>query len=507
MFRFPSILSIAFLAAFLPGSARADILGSAESFAILASSTVTNTGPSILSGNLGVWPGTAISGFPPGVVVNGTIHSADAVAMQAQNDANTGYNTLAGLAPNQNLTGQDLGGLTLPAGVYFFASSAQLTGTLTLDTQGDPNALFVFQIGSTLTTASNSNVITINGPDECHVYWQIGSSATLGTGTTFLGNIVAQASVTMTTGSMITSGRAIALNGAVTLDDVDVTARCTCILGPMDMDCNANGVPDACDIADDTSRDCNANGIPDECDIATGTSRDCNLNGIPDECDPAGAFPSFTTCEPTPTGSVGSTLTFQICAVSGSSGSPITMTLFNTLPIGATLTPPLPATGTSICTTFQWTPTAGQMGAPILEFFVTDANGCTADCKMRILVNSTLLLFGPAQGVSQIPMFGQVFDTQLTSVRRAFPVSTTNGPAPLFSATTATYFVQVVSHGPPQFSQSSYRWSHAVRFTKDMVGLTILTQDFGTANGIDLDVEAFTDANGLRRVRFPFSFP
>ena len=124
----------------------------------------------------------------------------------------------AGLAPTQNLTGQNLGGLTLTPGVYSFSSSAQLTGTLTLDAQGDPNALFVFQIGSTLTTASNSSVVFINGGQGNNTFWQVGSSATLGTGTAFTGNILALASITLTTGANIRCGRALARNGAVTQD-------------------------------------------------------------------------------------------------------------------------------------------------------------------------------------------------------------------------------------------------------------------------------------------------
>lgn len=194
-------------------------LGTASSFAVLGGSTVTNTGATVISGNLGVYPGTAITGFPPGIV-NGTIHATDAVAQQAQVDALTAYNALAGSGPiTQTLTGQDLGGLTLTPGVYFFSSSAGLTGTLTLDAEGNPDSLFIFQIGSALTTASNSSVVMINGADCCNVYWQIGSSATLGTATEFQGTIIADQSITLNTGANIISGRALALNGAVTLDD------------------------------------------------------------------------------------------------------------------------------------------------------------------------------------------------------------------------------------------------------------------------------------------------
>lgn len=209
----------------ISGQAIGANLGSAQNFTVLGGSTVTNTGPSVITGDLGVWPGTAVTGFPPGIV-NGTVHAGNAVAQQAQSDVTTAYNMLAGLAPTQNLTGTDLGGLTLTPGVYFFASSAFLTGTLTLDARGNPDALFVFQTGSTLITASGSSVVTLNGADPCDVYWQVGSSATLGTDTSFQGNILAQASITLNTGASLGDGRALARDGAVTLDSNAATGAC-----------------------------------------------------------------------------------------------------------------------------------------------------------------------------------------------------------------------------------------------------------------------------------------
>jgi hypothetical protein len=207
-----------------PASAQtAPSLGSAQSFAVLGASTVTNTGSSIITGDLGVSPGTAVTGFPPGLVVSGTIHAADAAASAAQTAVASAYTSLASQACTQDLTGQDLGGKTLTAGVYCFSSSAQLTGTLTLNAQGNASAVFIFKMGSTLTTASGSSVLLINGGAPCNVFWQVGSSATIGTTTSFAGNILALASITVTTGASVT-GRALALTGAVTLDTNAVIA-------------------------------------------------------------------------------------------------------------------------------------------------------------------------------------------------------------------------------------------------------------------------------------------
>jgi type VI secretion system secreted protein VgrG len=198
-------------------------LNSDTNFAILAGSTVTSTGAtSVTGGNVGVSPGSAVTGFPPGTVTPPfTIQTANGVTLQAQNDLTTAFNTAAGLARTQNLTGQDLGNMTLTPGVYFFSSSAELTGTLTLNDEGNSDAQFVFQIGSTLTTASGSSVVTINGGTApgIDVFWQIGSSATLGTGTAFEGNILADASITLDTGATVLDGRLLAENGAVTLED------------------------------------------------------------------------------------------------------------------------------------------------------------------------------------------------------------------------------------------------------------------------------------------------
>jgi type VI secretion system secreted protein VgrG len=229
--KFLILFTVAALAALLaPPLASAGILLSAESFGVLAGSTVTNTGNTKITGDLGVYPGSAITGFPPGSVSGGTIHGPDGVSLQAQKDVTTAYNSLANMPVSSNLTGQDLGGLTLTSGVYHYNSSAQLTGTLTLDAQGNNNAFWVFQIESALTAASSSAVNVINrgsndGRDD-GIFWQVGSSATLGTGTTFEGNILALTSITMNTNATIPNGRAFARNGAVTLDTNIISILC-----------------------------------------------------------------------------------------------------------------------------------------------------------------------------------------------------------------------------------------------------------------------------------------
>jgi len=213
--KYLSILSLVIIGAFYGVSPVFAIsLGSAENFAVLGATTVTNTGLTDITGDLGVSPGTAITGFPPGVL-HGSEQQADTIAALAQADALSAYNLITGLPSTLTLTG-DLGGRTLSPGVYDFSSAAQLTGILTLDFTGNLADQIIFRIGSALTTASNSSVNVINGSTD-NVFWQIGSSATLGTGTQFKGNILADQSITLTTGALL-DGRALALNGAVTMD-------------------------------------------------------------------------------------------------------------------------------------------------------------------------------------------------------------------------------------------------------------------------------------------------
>ncbi len=196
-------------------------LGTAASYSVLGGQTVTNTGPTTLSADLGVSPGSAITGFPPGTL-GGATHAGDATAAKAQSDLVIAYDDAAGRAPTASVAG-DLVGKTLTAGVYKSTGPLALGGTLTLDAQGNPDAVFIFQVASTLITASSSKVAVINGAQACHVFWQVGSSATLGTTSTFVGTIMALTSISV--------GRALARNGAVTLDN-DTFTPATCASTP-----------------------------------------------------------------------------------------------------------------------------------------------------------------------------------------------------------------------------------------------------------------------------------
>ena len=205
-------------------------LGAAANFAVLAGSTVTNTGLTVVTGDLGLSPGTAVTGFPPGVVT-GRIHAADNVAAQAKIDLDVAYNDAAS-RPATATVPVELGGTSKTPGVYDSpAGTFGITGTLTLDAQGDPNAVFIFKAASTLITASASNVILINGARSADVFWLVGSSATLGTHSVLRGNILALASITVTTGVQV-DGRTLARTAAVTLD-TNMIARPTTVQLPV----------------------------------------------------------------------------------------------------------------------------------------------------------------------------------------------------------------------------------------------------------------------------------
>ena len=242
--------AVAILCATVPGLAvSVPVLGSNVDFAVLGASTVTNTGSSTLIGsastnaNLGLYPGTSITGLGPGAdqitIVNGVVHQTDAVAQLAQADLTKAYTALSLLAPTANLTGQDLGNYNtgnlgaLAPGVYQFDTSVGITGTLELDAQNMDGAYWVFQIGSTLTTAANNSVVNLinanvsgNNGADVGVFWVVGSSATLGTSTTLQGNILALTSITMNNSAQILNGRALARNGAVTMDTNTIMDFC-----------------------------------------------------------------------------------------------------------------------------------------------------------------------------------------------------------------------------------------------------------------------------------------
>lgn len=212
-------------------------LGTAANFAVLGASTVTNTGVSFINGHVGVSPGTAYVDNGSATITGTLYTGSDSVAVQAQADVLVAWNDMVGETCTRNLTGVDLGTVTLLPGVSCFDSSAQLTGTLTLDAQNDPNAVFIIKIGSTLTTASASKMVLINGASNCNVFFQVGSSATIGTTSDLRGNIIANDSITMNTGATI-RGRLIALNAAVTLDTNRVIR---CDLAPSSASVNIGG--------------------------------------------------------------------------------------------------------------------------------------------------------------------------------------------------------------------------------------------------------------------------
>ena len=197
-------------------------LGAASQFAALGASTVTCANSSNVNGAVGVSPGIALTGFGAGCTVTGATHPGDALAEQAHADLFSAYDALRAADCEHDLTGQDLGGQRLAPGVYCFDTTAGLTGALTLDGGGDSQAVWIFQVGSAMTTATSSSVSMAGSGRANNVFWQVGSSATIATGTAFAGNLLALASITLVSGAQL-NGRALALNAAVTLDHNDVS--------------------------------------------------------------------------------------------------------------------------------------------------------------------------------------------------------------------------------------------------------------------------------------------
>ena len=276
-------------------------LGTAGSFAVLAGSGITNTGPTTVNGDLGTFPITTVTDLGS-MSVTGTNHAGDGVTQQAKTDLVTAYNNAAGQGPTSPIVA-DLGGQTLTPGVYNSGSTIGLTGALTLDAGGNPNAVFVFQAGSGLTTASASQVNLTNGAQSCNVFWQIGSSAALGTGSSFRGTIIALTSITVATGATI-DGRVLARNGTVTLDTNTIT-RPTCAPQPPNPDrqiyCDPSGKAYDLISGEDKLPPYNTLGlVPAYVDPVTG-SKSCNFPAAttPTPTTPTTTTPTTTT--PTPT--------------------------------------------------------------------------------------------------------------------------------------------------------------------------------------------------------------
>ena len=327
-------------------------LGTADSFAVLAGTTVTNTGPSVITGDVGVSPGSAIVGFPPGIVIGGTFHAADAVALQAQNDTTTAYNDAAGRATTAAAPA-DLAGLTLVGGVYT-GPTLGLTGTVTLDAQGDPNTVWIFQAASTLITSSSSVVNLINGAQACNVYWQIGSSATLGTNSTFVGTILALTSITANTDATI-HGRLLARNGAVTLDDNTIirpncTPPTTTTTSPTTIPGSTTSVPGSTTttVPDTTTT---SSTVPD----TTTTS-----STVPDTTTTSSTVPDTTTTSSTVPDTTTTSSTVPDTTTT-SSTVPDTTTTSSTVPDTTTTTSTVPDTTTTSSTVPDTTTTSSTV--------------------------------------------------------------------------------------------------------------------------------------------------
>lgn len=257
-------------------------LGTAEDFGVLAGSGITNTGPTTITGNVGTFPTITETGFGS-VILNGVNHAGDAVTQGAKNDLVVAYNNVVGQTPVTTIS-TELGGTTKIAGVYDSADGTfEITGILKLDAQGNPDSVFIFKTSSTLITAGSSRVELLNGANPCNVFWQVGSSATLGTNSIFKGNILALQSITITTGADL-EGRALARNGAVTLDSNTITSNsCTGIPTPICGD-GVLGGTEQCESDGDCSLGNICNGVcscvTSSCEWPDTMSRTCGLIDI-----------------------------------------------------------------------------------------------------------------------------------------------------------------------------------------------------------------------------------
>jgi hypothetical protein len=298
-----ALLTVGGLLVASAGSAQAATsvgLGTADSFAVLAHETITNTGSTTITGDVGLYDGTAVTGSAS-VTLNGAWHVTDSAAEQAQIDLTTAYNSAAGQSLDQTISA-NLGGMTLVSGVYTGAPSLALDGTLTLDAAGNPNAAFVFKApASTLTTAVGSRVALINGAQSCNIFWQVGSSATLYTNSEFRGTILALTSITLQNGATV-DGRVLASTGAVTLDRNTIT-RSVC------------STPTTGDTSGSTTPAYAANTGPGaqglvcpwggqltvEGDLCVGTGANSQMNPTPTSATPTTTSTTPTTTSTTPT--------------------------------------------------------------------------------------------------------------------------------------------------------------------------------------------------------------